>query len=322
MAAFQAQARPAKPWYAEFELSPTAATSAEIAFENGGYSTSASLEWRVTNIISEDGKTIKIRKGDSLLLSAATDQPGNSGTCTIECMGETYTSKPKDAPIQAQFNEAGTFEITGNYTPAGNGNGNGNGKQPRSGTVTVQVVEYLFGRDEVVCLTGSSREWEIPNAPQGVALSFDGRLRSATVIPEAAASLVRAYIDDNRTRYLTARVADNGALLARQKLSGIGCYSNNSTYVRRLQVYEDGSQLVETLVVLSSPRPDLSVELDIFVPGVLFETGEINRVLTKDDFDELGMATVRFVRGAEVKTSICHTLRLYQSGEYVGARVK
>ncbi|MGE4301853.1 MAG: PA14 domain-containing protein, partial [Victivallaceae bacterium] len=305
-------------WYAEFALSPTAATSAEIAFENGGYSTSASLEWSVTNIISEDGETIKIRKGDSLLLSAATDQPGNSGTCTIECMGETYTGKPKDAPIQVQFNEAGTFEITGNYMPAGNGNG----KQPESGTVTVQVVEYLFGRDDVVCLTGSSREWEIPTVPEGVVLGFDNRLRSASVIPEDTCALARVYIDDNRTRYLTARVADDGALLAQQKLSGVGCYSNSATYVRRLEVYEDGSQLVETLIVLSSPRPDLTVELDIFVPGVLFETGEISRVLTKDDFGTLGMIAVRFVRGAEVKTSICHTLRLYQSGEYVGARIK
>ena len=226
--------------------------------------------------------------------------------------------KPKDAPIPVQFNETGTFEITGSYTPPGNGKG----KTPESGSLTVNVIDYNFGRDDVVCWLGSAREWTVPVPPDGVIFAFDNRLRDASASPLDNEKLIRVYIDDNQPRFLTARLGENGALLATQTMSGVGCYANNATYLRQIAEYEDGTKLMETLIVMSKPRSDLTVELDIFVPGVLFDTGEISRVLTHNDFDEFGMIPIRFLKSPEAETSVCHTMRLYQNGDYVGIRQK
>jgi len=304
-------------WYAELPLSAAEPVTAQVEFENGGLNKTAQIEWQITNIQAEDGQTIRIRKGDSLLLSAAPDEPGNSGSCVITALGESYTGKPKDAPTTVQFNDAGTFEITGSYTPAGNGKGH----KASSGTLTVEVIDYKFGRNDVVCWTGYAREWSMPTPAEGVQLVFDNRLKDASRTTLTTETLARVYADDNKPRFVSARLAD-GTLLDMQRLSGVDCHANAATYVRILETYEDGSELVETLIVLNQVRSDVTVELDIFVPGVLFDTGEISKVITAEDFDELGMKTVRFVRSAGAATSVCHTMRLYQNGEYIGTRLK
>lgn len=305
-------------WYGEFPLTPDAPANAAIIFENGGYDKSLAIEWQTTNIIRENGSNVKIRKGDIMLLSAAPKQPGNAGSCVITCMGQTYTANPKDAPLQVQFNETGTFEISGTYTPPGNGKG----KTPESGSITVEVIDYNFTRDDVVCWNGYAREWTIPTPNEIVTLEFDNRLRDASVTPIENEELVRVYIDDNQPRFLIARLGGTGPVLAVQKLSGIDCHANRSTYLEAISEYEDGTQLIETMIVLSKPRSDVTIELDIFVPGILFDTGEISKIITSEDFDEYNSVPVRFLRSPEAESSVCHTLRIYQDGEYVGIRQK
>ncbi len=305
-------------WYGEVQLTPDRATNVMVDFENSGLSSTEKINWETTNIITENGANIKIRKGDSLLLSASPENGKNSSECVIVYNNQEYTHKGKDDSVVIKFDSVGSFEITGSYTPK---NDKKLDETSEYGSITVEVVDFSFGRDEVICWNNYAREWGTPLAEDGIEIVFDNRLKDASLTPLNTENLARVYIDDNKPRFVTARLAD-GPLLARQQLTGVDCNANGATYVKVIETYEDGSELVETLIVMSSPQESMTTELDIFVPGVLFETGEISLVISADEFDELGMKKVRFIRSAGVSTSICHTLRLYQSGEYIGLRLQ
>ena len=58
--------------------------------------------------------------------------------------------------------------------------------------------------------------------------------------------------------------------------------------------------------------------LNVIVSGVTFEDGTVTKTLAPADFDELGICRVRFVRGAGVATSVCHTTKAFQDGVLIG----
>lgn len=89
---------------------------------------------------------------------------------------------------------------------------------------------------------------------EGISVVGDERLTAFTVAPEAGRAVIQAYSDDTRERYIAARIGENGPVLATQKVSGIGIYSSNSTYVAEVEQYEDGTRLYEMLVVKTEPE--------------------------------------------------------------------
>ena len=100
----------------------------------------------------------------------------------------------------------------------------------------------------------------------------------------------------------------------------MGIYSSYQTGMRMLETYEDGSQLHEMTVVCSPVRADVELRLNIFVAGVVFDDGTVSKVLDVSDFNDVGIAKVRFIRSTEVNTSVCHHMSAYQNGEYIGVR--
>ena len=94
-------------------------------------------------------------------------------------------------------------------------------------------------------------------------------------------------------------------------------WADNGTYYRVVGTYPDGSQLVEVSLLLGAVPEGTTVTLSIFVSGVTFEDGTRTKTLTADDFDENGHFTIRFVRARGVKTSVCHSTRIYQNGQLI-----
>lgn len=115
--------------------------------------------------------------------------------------------------------------------------------------MTIAVPEFSFPRQDVGCWLGWGREWSVPEIPEGISVVGDERLTAFTVAPEAGRAVIQAYSDDTRERYIAARIGEKGPVLATQKVSGIGIYSSNSTYVAEVEQYEDGTRLYEMLVV-------------------------------------------------------------------------
>jgi hypothetical protein len=126
-------------------------------------------------------------------------------------------------------------------------------------------------------------------------------------------------IDQNESRYIVSRVSTNGPILAAAQANGFKLFGAYETYINVIQTYEDGSRLVEVLLILSPVLSDLIVDVEIITSGVTFEdaTGP-SKVLTASDFDSLGQHAIRFHVPAAVDTASCHTISVTQNGTSVG----
>jgi len=97
-------------------------------------------------------------------------------------------------------------------------------------------------------------------------------------------------------------------------------WSGNQAYTKILQVYPDGSQLVEMLMVASPVNTTVTFVLQPIVSGVMFDDGTTLKTLTSTNFDVLGQCPVRFIRPASAHTSVCNSIKAYQGNYQIGYR--
>jgi hypothetical protein len=71
-------------------------------------------------------------------------------------------------------------------------------------------------------------------------------------------------------------------------------------------------------MVLSPVRPGIEVEVKLVAGGVVFEDGTVIKRLKAADFDQLGEVTVRFLRPALAKTSVCHKVTVWEGPVLLG----
>ena len=114
---------------------------------------------------------------------------------------------------------------------------------------------------------------------------------------------------------LVSRLSDGGAISDAVQVTPM--WADNGTYYRVADTFADGSQLVEVSLLLGAVPEGTTVALSIFVSGVTFEDGTRTKTLTAADFDENGHCTIRFIRARGVKTSVCHSTRIYQDGKLI-----
>nr|MDA3874747.1 hypothetical protein [Kiritimatiellia bacterium] len=95
-------------------------------------------------------------------------------------------------------------------------------------------------------------------------------------------------------------------------------FSSAKVYVRQIEVLHDGTRHLEMGISGQFPVPGLLVKLNIHAAGVVFENGTNLLELTEEDFDETGFKPVSFYLPPGV--NLCHQLRIYQNGVFVGRR--
>jgi hypothetical protein len=298
-------------WRADVELDPDAPTSLAAVFQNGAKTISKDIVWDATNIATA-ASAVSIRKGDSLLLDML--PPGTTGgTYSITRDGESVAGDA-GTPTPMRFDEAGSFTLSATHT-ADDGT-------TTEGTLEVEVTEYSFNSESPVCWAERPRSWDAPKLPEGVELVPDSRVANFSLQPAQPEETTRVDITlpDNDDGIILARLGEDGPVLDSAVVRGVAVFSANKTYVRRVDEYEDGTKVYEMLIVESPVQPDVAVNLHIFVSGVVFDDGTIDKTLTAADFDATGMTKVRFLYPPEAHTSTCHTLKLYQNGIYIGKR--
>jgi len=226
---------------------------------------------------------------------------------TIEGMTNFFGSAGE--PVPHQFNEPGTFKVVSTWSSSFS--------PSLSTTVSVTVVTASLGPDPAAWV-GKWRHWQCSFRSE-VTLETDpgltlepGRVRDDGAREHWLAN------DEPESRSVVARLGTNGPVVAQAAVHGFQLYSGYETGVRRLETYEDGSELVEMGLILSPMRPELTVRVDLHVGGVVFEDGTITKQLTVTNFDELGQASIRFIRPATAKTSVCHRTRIYQGPILLG----
>jgi hypothetical protein len=302
-----------KRWFTDVPLVDNRITVVETSYQNGGLKETNRIIWDPTNLLEADEMTIRV--GDSLLLAAAPigNKSGkvNSGRMSIEVIGVTNYEAKVNSPVSHRFESVGVFEVVGTYIPAKGA--------PQSRSISVRVVGASFNGTPAVWL-GKSRLWDCPNLPTEAVVQADPRLRcTQTNVLSGGGRQFSLAVDAAEARYVIARLGTNGPILAQTRVDGFRFYSSSEVYVDIVERISDGSQVVEMGMISSPVLPNVSFRLNIFVGGILFDDGTVNKEYRAEDFNELGFASVRFIRPASAQSSVCHHVKTYDGSVFLGS---
>ncbi len=182
------------------------------------------------------------------------------------------------------------------------------------GYALVDVVRSRFPKRNPAILQDAEQTLACPELSPRNVLEHDAELQlGAEVVGSGVTLSLLTHAD--RDLGLVSRIDDGGAISDAVQVTPV--WADNGTYYRVVGTYPDGSQLVEVSLLLGAVPEGTTVTLSIFVSGVTFEDGTRTKTLTADDFDENGHCTIRFVRARGVKTSVCHSTRIYQNGQLI-----
>lgn len=303
--AVEFQPAPADQWYADVPLSAEAPAAIAVSFEGGALEEQRAVEWVPVELL--ESPDMVIRKGDSLLLAVAPQGASAGDEVVVAVQGSPSVTGTVGQPVEHLFAEAGIYQATGVHTASG-----------ASGAMTVEVVEAQFS-GEPVALVDQNRNWENPGIGENVLVESDPRMyfAGAGVLAEGGRKF-RLRIDQPEDRYVVARLGADGPVVAGGRIVGTRIEASARTSVEIVETYADGSQLIEMTVVAGELTDQVRVGIDIFVAGVMFEDGTTFKELTMADFDEFGIATVRFIRPASASTSVCHSIKIYDGSALIG----
>jgi regulation of enolase protein 1 (concanavalin A-like superfamily) len=298
----QPQGGAGQRWYANVPLSASRQTTVTVSFQNGGLQETRQVQWQPTDLLQADN--LSIRQGDTLLFTVGQ----NAATVTVA--GLTNCTVAAGQSAACRFPAAGTYTVIGAGTTSDG--------TPANRSVTVTVVNPGLG-DSPAAWMQKSRVWNCPALPAGTVLENDPRLELIDLTnTSAAAPGYGLKIDAQEPRYLLARSGAAGPVAANLRVDGFRLFAASDTYVDAIHTFADGSTMIESGLVLSPVLPQVTVRLEIVVGGVTFDDGTLVKELGPGDFNELGQASVRFLRPADVQTSVCHMIKAYQNGVLLG----
>jgi hypothetical protein len=296
------------------------------SFENGGWYETNVVAWAPLNLLAAP-KNLWLRRGDSLRLTAALTEEALSNNPSLssvtsqllnknqvqvrmEIDGSTPYLTSLDATITHCFEEAGEYKVTAILQWAA--------QEIGRNSITVKVVSAAFPT-AAAGWVNESRSWECPGLPPEASLEADPRLKlfREQNLPSGGRSL-ETTVDAPALRTIVARLGQGGPILARGQLEGFNLWSSGEARLEVEKTHPDGSQTVVMDVVMSPVRPQVLARINLIVGGVIFEDGTVVKELIGGDYNELDLATVRFLRPAHSKTSVCHKLKAWQGTVRLG----
>ncbi len=304
-------------WFANVTLLPALTTTVGISFQNGGLTQATQIAWRPTDVLK--ARDLTIRQGDAVLFTVGREFPvadsdSLSAAMSLDIPGLTNYTGPAGTLLPCRFDQPGRYVVTGTCAPVQGAH--------QTGRLTVQVVSCSFDEAPAVW-AGQTRTWMCRNLLPEVSLEADPRLllEPLSFGDETSTNDTPRFnlnTDAPETRFVDARLGDHGPVLGTTAVDGFRLYAGTDVYLRVLENYEDGSQLVAMGLVLSPVRPPVSVRVQIIVGGIIFDDGTITKILHAGNFNELGQAEVRFLRPRTAQTSVCHTTTAFQGEIQLG----
>jgi len=297
-------------WYVNVPLSENTQTVFQASYQNGALTQTANLQWLAVNLLS--ATNLIVRQGDSLLFNAL---PANGAEGQLQvAIGTNSYSGMTTRPASYQFATPGDYTVTGTYTPRSGGS--------QSGSVTVDVVpRQQLPPSQPDAWTGMERTLNLTNFAPEAALQTDSRLTCFVSGTNANGGIqLTLGADANEPRSMLARLGTNGPVLDSRQVQGFDVWSGDQVYTSIIQVYPDGSQLVQMLVISSPLETNVTFVIQPIVSGVMFDDGTTLKVLTSTNFDALGQCPVRFIRPASAISSVCNSIKAYQGNYQIGYR--
>jgi hypothetical protein len=291
-------------WFADVPISPDGTTNLTFSFQNGAETVQKTVTWLPTNAITDDDMTIRLN--DSLRLTGY--PTGNSaGTVSITVDGQTYNTAA-NTPVVHKFETAGTFTVNATFTPDGGGD-------PVTGQMDVKVVSSSFSGG-ATCYLNVARVWENPDLADESVLEADSHISFFAGDMDPTGKELDLLIKESKTGYIVARLGEDGPVMAATTVTPLVAKIPTGHFTI-IDEFDDGSQLVECAIYVSEVPDDLRIYLRIFVAGITFDDGTIERWVTADDFDENGVYRYLFIRAEGAYTGNCHYIKFYQGDDYL-----
>lgn len=263
-----------------------------------------------------DASPFPLRKGDALRLFG-----GEGGQSVLTVQKATadddwaaVTNLVASVAVPYAFEEPGLYRVVSEDAMGGG----------VKGAAMVGVTESRFPQAVIAVAAGKPHTVECPTFSPRALLEYDAALNVTTTWldpdhgvvdpePRRLSMSITACLDRNHG--VVARLGETGPVLDTAQVRPV--WGDNGGYYRVLKHYADGSQLTEVVLQLGAVPPGTRVKLEIFVAGVTFEDGSRVKWLTAEDFDEYGVCRLTFIRGANVKTSVCHRTHIYQGNAFL-----
>ena len=300
---FSVEPGPGHRFRSDVPLAPLVDNALTLSWQDGVAEERRMVRWVPYNVL--EGGSMVLRQGDYLLLTAH-EGDQQSGRIFLNIDGTSFETSPV-SPVVYTFSEPGDYVIEGTYLHP-------NGQQ-YSGTLEVSVRGFAFP-GHPLAYVGRQRDWEGGDG-NGPAFEADPRLRLEAV---SGGETLRFDSDNNAFMTLAARTSPEGPILDSVEVESFRLFSSWETYARVVDTLPDGTKVVEMMMILSPVPEDVRVRLEIFVGGILFDDGTLERWLEPEDFDELGQVTFRFIMPEEAITSVCHRTYVYQDDVLIGVR--
>jgi hypothetical protein len=203
-------------WYADLPLAATGATRVVVGFQNNALVRETLVHWDPLNILLlQSGSSMTVRKGDAVKFTAWPAGAG-AGTVTIACSGSS-TTVDAWTPVVLNFTNAGTYTVTGTWTPASG--------SPVSQTFTVNAIAGGFPADPAACLVNIARAWTCTNLPSAAVMDVGDT--NKVVLTQQTLTQGRKLTVTTREPYfprtILARAGAGGPVLASQNWNPSAC---------------------------------------------------------------------------------------------------
>lgn len=304
------QTAPDDRWFANLPLSDTAPTSISASLENGAITTTREISWIPVNLL--ETQTLTIRQGDALKLTAFTGSittPEESVSLSVE--GESATF-PADQFLVHAFTTPGEIPVQVSHTLAGN---------VTTRSITVRVLGPP-AMESPVCVLGFYRTVNFPALPAGVSLQLDPRIEvreNAAISGGGTQSTLRLTTMDDRSAVFRAGGA-TGPILSTVPFRIMRVRDADETAVTLAGKIASNQYKITMPVVVDGNYPGTSVIYDIFVGGVTFDDGTLQRTLLPGSSPAFGWDMTLLFYKAGLSGSNCHRASVWQGTRRIAFR--
>ena len=301
---------PDRAWYADVPLPEDGkALNVNISFENGLKTQTTAITWKACNVF-ETGNLL-IRAGDALRLTAIPEGGLQAGAkVKVLVNGVASADTTPEVPVEHVFSEPGIYTVTAEVS-FGDGT-------PLKQSIEVKAVRVNIP-EPLVFYSGQSRTVALPGLSEE-AEAFPDPLIYFT---EHSGTAPRTFTLGGGFRgdaLIAFRLPGRGPVLKSATVRSVILFSDVDTYYYTAETLPDGTRIVEMDVFMPIRTPGLKLRVDIIVAGVTFEDGSVTKWLTTEDFDDSGMAKLRFAVSPGVATSFCHQMTLLEGDTVLGTR--
>lgn len=298
------QPSPGGQWFCELPLENTnTVQTALLSMENDALQFPVFAKWVAYDLFSRITEEMNVRIHDRLKLcmsEADSDQPGELLIESPDGTISQHTFTKSLAEVTVIFLVPGAYRLRGSLPGISGG-------PDRQVDLSVHVFDDQLAGDRYL-KTSLSEMWSHPKMSFESEFHYDSRLTITEVPPLEGARTFQVGTVGTRPLLAAARLPENGTILDTASVKGVRVSSSLQTSFAVTDVFTDGTEVVTMPVVVSPVVPGMEVRIRIAVQGVTFVDGSLVKILTADDFDELGRATVRFLKAKEVSTSNCYRI--------------